>query len=144
MKKLHPAEIELRKVMRPDVKRGAELLDKYVPEWYNKINGAILDGVFNMNDFNKCALGTLELVTRNGDPSVQFNGTVITSWTQESSTNHGFCPSDEAEELAETFSRTELEAIDPELWSGDFPFVVLDDLWKVEVKKRVKKNAPVS
>ena len=144
MKKLHPAEIELRKVMRPDVKRGAELLDKHVPEWYNKINGAILDGIFNMNDPNKCALGTLELVTRRGNPSVQFNGTVITSWGQESSTMHGFAPSDEAEDLSETFSNATLEEIDRNLWVGDFPFVVLEDLWKVEVKRRVKKNAPVS
>ena len=45
-KKLHPEMIKLREMLRPNVKRGAELLDKYYPEWYSKINGAMLIGNF--------------------------------------------------------------------------------------------------
>lgn len=83
--------------MQKRVEKGAALLDEHYPGWAEKINGHILDGIFNMVEPEKCILGSLELVRgRYDDPDVHFNGTVITSW--EVAIDYGFNTSIEDDE----------------------------------------------
>jgi hypothetical protein len=88
------------KEMRENVRRGAKLLDKHYPGWAEQVNGAAIDGIFEMQDPRVCVLGTLELVQRVGfAPRVQFNGVQITTWLDADAFNYGFNLSDEIDDV---------------------------------------------
>jgi hypothetical protein len=121
------------------VKAGAALLDLKVPDWAEKLNEAMLDGVFSMTEWDCCVAGSLELVryfdgTENaplrdflqrqgledGEIYLSFNGMKLCSI--EDMAKFGFTiPPDRA------FGWSE---------SAEY-FDVLQDNWEIEVQRRV-------
>jgi len=78
---------------RKNVERGAALLDKKVPGWEKTVRTAMTAGYFNMERWDSCMAGTLELV-RSATPDemesayesddglglvIQLNGTSLTT-----------------------------------------------------------------
>lgn len=99
--------------------RGAALLDEKVPGWHNEVRGAIRDGLFRMNDWARCVVGTVERITVTGldgggsEQVISFNGTRLVG--EDEAAHYGFVWA-EAPEIED---------------DGD-----LDGAWKREVEKR--------
>lgn len=60
------------------IMQGARLLDHYRPGWEHTVHGAMTDGIFNMANWERCMVGTLELFYTGSDAASQqviaFNG----------------------------------------------------------------------
>jgi hypothetical protein len=71
------------------VANGAKVLDEHVPGWAGTVRGAMTDGYFNIQHWDHCVAGSLEMVSY--DTSVEphpqrvicFNGTQISASGQE-------------------------------------------------------------
>jgi hypothetical protein len=81
--------------MEERVERGAKLLDEHVEGWADEVQGAILDGLFDMSNWDSCVVGQLELQLRSQGvgPEIYFNGTKVGRWVDAS--DHGFTLGDD-------------------------------------------------
>lgn len=121
----HTAEV--REVFTPEeaVEQGALLLDKYRPGWWTTVDGAITDGLFRMDDWDSCMVGTLELWARMDDfhpyRMIGFNGLSFRA-SSEQTRWVGFLP------------------LNGEDNNDDFD--LLDTLWRAQVEKRLRFGTP--
>jgi hypothetical protein len=108
--------------MKERVEKGATLLDEHIPDWYTRVHSAMTAGYFNMNNWDRCVAGTLEIVRmgyRDG-PIISFNGTKLVGYR-------------EAEEYG--FVAGVVEDAHNDAWEQ------LEACWKEEVRKRLKSDA---
>lgn len=114
---------DIESQLEENVDRGAALLDKKVPGWEEKVNKAIFAGNFDMQAWDSCIAGTLELVEFNlGEVRICLNGDSLVG--EEQAVAHGFdVPEDEDG--------------DPDY--GDYD--ILDRLWREKVDQRLKEKA---
>lgn len=106
--------------LEANVQRGADLLDEKVPGWAATVRDNILDGLFSVRDWDRCVIGTLELLRAEaGCHVIVFNGTMINKWGNATCAL-GF---DVAENVYDK--------------RGSAAFVELRRLWEIEVVRRV-------
>ena len=118
-------EMKVEKVhtMEEAVAQGARLLDHYRPGWEQTVHGAITAGMFEIANFDRCMMGTLELYSDHvhyGGSIVSFNGLSFRAMSDESRWV-GFFPIVHAEDLEE----------DSDPWDE------LDRLWHEAVAERL-------
>lgn len=111
--------ITIKPVDTPEeaVEQGAQLFDKTMPGWETTVQGAMSDGLFRMENWDRCMVGTLELwVDRehHDEGYVSFNGLSFRARSNESRWV-GFLPLS---------------------YDDDAGFNVLDRLWREQVNKR--------
>lgn len=108
--------------MEERVERGAKLLDDHVEGWAYEVQGAILDGLFDMTNWDSCVVGQLELQIRNyyGGPEIYFNGTRVGHWVDAA--RHGF-------------------TIGDDIPSGEAQWERLQRLWVEQVRERTGEAA---
>lgn len=117
--------------LHENVERGAALLDEKIPGWESDVRGFILNGMFRMNSWESCVIGSVERakyfyrdVTVPGAPMlrqelvIQFNGTELVS--ESEAERHGFMIGFEADEYA----------------GVDVEYFVLERLWRAEIQSR--------
>lgn len=117
-KRLDPVEKELRE----NVRRGARLLDKYVPGWADKLNNEMKAGRFDITEPERCVVGSLELAQWKYPNTfeefvIAFNGIRLCNWRETQ--QYGFA----------------YEGFNPDS-KVDEPYVLLDDLWTEQVEMR--------
>jgi hypothetical protein len=116
---------DTEKTMRANVRRGAALLDKYVPGWAEKIGDKMKAGQFVMSDPDRCVVGVLELGKGSGwtkysnKPFIQLNGVTLCNW-QETEQYGFYIPIDKYFNLG-----------------SDDPYEDLQKVWAAQVDKRV-------
>jgi hypothetical protein len=125
---MNPTTKEIREVETEEkaVEQGALLLDKYRPGWHRTVNGAITDGLFRMDSWESCMVGTLELWTVKNEAHLEYHEYIGLNGI--------------------SFRANDMRA----RWMGFLPidirnayedFDKLEDLWRAQVEKRLAMEA---
>jgi hypothetical protein len=103
--------------MAEAVARGAAKLDETIPDWFQRVHGAMTRGYFYMSRWDACIAGTLELVSYNAQDQVviTFNGEQLVGYDE--ALEYGFVTTGEKH--------------------GDWD--TLESYWRGEITKRLER-----
>jgi hypothetical protein len=120
-----PLEVDEYQELSDNVDHGALTLDEHREGWHNTVRGAMTAGLFNMTQWERCMVGTLEMAKYDdGIHMIVFNGLAI---SLHEAPEYGFdvpmsmAPNDDSD-----YARG---------------FNALDAMWRVEVDLRVARDA---
>lgn len=122
-------ESTIRRRVSKSVDRGAEKLDEVMPDWHIKIGKSMTEGLFNIENWQHCIAGTLEIVELESGfwhiPVITLNGTILSGLKEAA--EYGFVVSDANYDEADGF--------------GIDIYRYLDRCWRRKIKERINASA---